>query len=94
MCIHPRGEFELVRAAVVVGLQREDIQPGIPLHLTPAEGDGFLGIVVQANIVKGMYWAKKISLGWRLVKCDASQESLLLNSMLAKTCYCYYCHCK
>lgn len=76
MCIRPHGAFELLSAAMVVDWQRGHLQPDILVHLMPTDGHGFLEILVQASVVKGVYWAKKISLGWRLRKCEASEESV------------------
>lgn len=54
MCIHPYGEFELLGAEMTVGQQREFTLLGLlSVHQMPTEADGFLEILVQANIEKG-----------------------------------------
>lgn len=76
MCVYPYGEFELV-SAEITGLAEGIHSPWRFLSALDAGAGGFLEILTQANIVKGKYWGKNTSLGWRCAKYDFSQESLL-----------------
>lgn len=81
-------ENELVSAEMIVGQQRECILHGTHCASRLLKLVVSLKYLLKQTLCRGRYPGRKISWGWRFVKCDLGQESLVAkaSSMLTKTC--------